>query len=193
MLEATALPAPGATTWGGGKSSRKKSRRPLSGTLKVAGAVLISVLWMLPVIFVVMASVKNSNVLFSAHGLISIPTSITWSNFTQAWGVGTMSTYMRNSAIITAIKVPIAITIESLLAYSLAYKESRLRTFVFGFVLVGMIFPPQAALVPLHGLLQRWHIFNTWVGLILVYLGFGLAFGHPYLAWLFPNGPARAR
>jgi raffinose/stachyose/melibiose transport system permease protein len=188
MLEATALPAPRSETWGS-HSGRTKRRRPRSKALRIFAAVLVSLLWMLPIIFVVMASVKNSNVLFSAHGLISIPTSITWSNFTQAWSVGSMSTYMRNSAIITAIKVPIAITIESLLAYSLAYKESRLRTFVFVFVLVGMVFPPQAALVPLHGLLQRWHIFNSWVGLILVYLGFGLAFGTLILRGFFRTVP----
>jgi raffinose/stachyose/melibiose transport system permease protein len=101
-----------------------------------------------------------------------------------------MALYMRNSAIITAIKVPIGITLETLLAYSLIFKESRFRTWVFGFVLIGMIFPPQAALVPLHDLLENWHIFNTWFGLIVIYVGFGLPFGTLLLRGFFRTVPA---
>lgn len=172
----------------GGNGRRVQRHWSVRGA-RVLLASALAVLWLLPVIFVVMASVKNSNIMFSKHGLISIPTSVTWSNFTQAWSEGSMGTYMRNSAIITAIKVPIAITIESLLAYSLTYRLSRLRTWVFGFVLVGMIFPPQAALVPLHNLLQAWHIFDTWTGLILVYLGFGLPFGTLLLRGFFRTIP----
>jgi raffinose/stachyose/melibiose transport system permease protein len=167
----------------------RRTRKPVWKYARILAATLLSVVWLLPIIFVVMASLKDSNVLFSKDGLISVPTSITWSNFSAAWTEGTMGTYMRNSAIITAIKVPLAISVESLLAYSLAYKPSRLRTWIFGFVLVGMIFPPQAALVPLHSLLQDWHIFNSWVGLILVYLGFGVPFGTLLLRGFFRTVP----
>ncbi|MGP8207275.1 MAG: carbohydrate ABC transporter permease [Acidimicrobiales bacterium] len=188
MLDAAALATPRAAVARRGRGARKSGHWAWK-YLRVAAVTLLCVVWLLPVIFVVMASVKNSDAMFSKHGLISIPTSITWSNFSQAWSEGSMGIYMRNSAIITLIKVPLAITVESLLAYALAYRESRLRTFIFGFVLVGMIFPPQAALVPLHSLLQDWHIFNSWVGLILVYLGFGLPFGTLLLRGFFRTVP----
>ena len=188
MLDAAALTTPRVAVARRGRGARKSGHWAWK-YLRIGAVTLLCVIWLLPVIFVVMASMKNSDAMFSKHGLISIPTSITWSNFSQAWSEGSMGTYMRNSAIITVIKVPLAITIESLLAYSLAYRESRLRTFIFGFVLVGMIFPPQAALVPLHSLLQDWHIFNSWVGLILVYLGFGLPFGTLLLRGFFRTVP----
>jgi raffinose/stachyose/melibiose transport system permease protein len=169
---------------------RAGRRRPVRKALLVAGAVIASFLWLLPVLLVVSDSLKNPQQLFSPSGLISLPTSPDFGNYAAAWTTGTLGSYMRNSAIITLIKVPVAITLEAGLAYYLVIRgKSRIANWVFGFVIVGMIFPPQAALVPLHNLLQTLHIFNTWSGLILVYIGFGLPFGTLLLRSFFRTVP----
>lgn len=152
--------------------------RPVRKTLLVTGAVIVSFLWLLPALLVVADSLKSPQQLFSPSGLISFPTHPDFGNYAAAWTTGTLGSYMRNSAMITLIKVPIAITLEAGLAYYLVVRgRTRFANWVFGFVIVGMIFPPQASLVPLHSLLQTVHLFNTWTGLILIYIGFGLPFG----------------
>ena len=155
-----------------------------------AAIVIASFLWLLPVLLVVEDSLKNPQQLFASSGLISLPTSPDFGNYASAWTTGTLGTYMRNSALITAIKVPIAIMLEAGVAYYLViHGKSRFANWIFGFVIVGMIFPPQVALVPLHSLLQTVHLFNSWTGLILVYVGFGLPFGTLLLRSFFRTVP----
>lgn len=158
--------------------------------LLILGAVVISFLWLIPVLLVVADSLKNPQALFAKSGLISVPTSPDFGNYAAAWTTGTLSGYMRNSALITIIKVPVAIVLESFLAYYLVVQgRSRFANWIFGFVIIGMIFPPQAALIPLHSLLQTVHLFNTWTGLILIYIGFGLPFGTLLLRSFFRTVP----
>jgi len=156
----------------------------------IAGAVVLSFLWLLPVLLVVADSLKNPEALFTPSGLYSVPTHPDFGNYADAWSTGELGMYMRNSALITVIKVPIAIVIESFLAYYLVIRgKSRIANWIFGFVIIGMIFPPQAALVPLHNLLYTLHVFNTWTGLIIIYLGFGLPFGTLLLRGFFRTVP----
>jgi raffinose/stachyose/melibiose transport system permease protein len=188
-VSATSYPAvrPAAapvTSW-----SRKRRRRILKPFL-VLGAVIISLVWLLPVLLVVSDSLKNPQQLFSSSGLISFPTRPDFGNYGAAWTTGTLGSYMRNSAIITVIKVPVAILLEAGLAYYLVLKgKSRSANWIFGFVIVGMIYPPQASLIPLHNLLQNTHLFNSWTGLILIYVGFGLPFGTLLLRSFFRTVP----
>lgn len=171
---------------GSGRNVRRLIRRPVLG----AAAVIASFLWLLPVLLVVADSLKNPQQLFASSGLISLPTSPDFGNYTAAWTTGTLGIYMRNSALITVIKVPIAIMLEAGVAYYLViHGKSRFANWIFGFVIVGMIFPPQAALVPLHSFLQTVHLFNSWTGLILVYIGFGLPFGTLLLRSFFRTVP----
>ena len=169
-----------------GRNPRRLIRQSVLGT----AAVIASFLWLLPVLLVVADSLKNPQQLFASSGLISLPTSPDFGNYASAWTTGTLGTYMRNSALITAIKVPVAIMLEAGVAYYLVmHGKSRFANWIFGFVIVGMIFPPQAALVPLHSLLQTVHLFNSWTGLILVYVGFGLPFGTLLLRSFFRTVP----
>ncbi len=179
-----------AVRYGNAARRTAQRKRRLLRPFLVAGAVILSFLWLLPVLLVVADSLKNPQELFAKSGLISLPTSPDFGNYTAAWTTGTLGSYMRNSALITAIKVPIAIMLEAGVAYFLVVRfKSRFANLVLGFVLVGMIFPPQAALIPLHSLLQTVHLFNTWAGLILVYVGFGLPFGTLLLRSFFRTVP----
>jgi raffinose/stachyose/melibiose transport system permease protein len=141
------------------------------------GIAVFTVIWLAPIVLVVFSSLKTTKETYGRTGLISIPHSLDFTNYSNAWSIGDLSTYMRNSVLITAIKVPIGIIVEALLAYWLAFGRTRLRSLVFLVVVVGMVIPPQSVLVPLRSVLDAGHLSNSWLGLILIYVGFGVPFG----------------
>lgn len=149
---------------------------------------VLAILWMLPVIFSIFTAVKSPQEL-ATRGVFSIPTSIDWNNFVQAWTVGDMSIYMKNSLIITCIKVPLGILIESLAAFGLTRLNFKFSKGFFVFFLVGFMIPMQATLIPLNIMLIQTHLINTYFALIVIYIAFGLPFGILVLRGFFRQIP----
>ena len=57
---------------------------------------------------------------------LAIPTSIAWSNFSDAWDTG-VKDYFWNSVIIASIKVPLGVVIEAMAAFALTHIPFRMR------------------------------------------------------------------
>jgi len=112
-----------------------------------------------------------------------------WSNFSRAWNEGDLGMYFKNTAIITLIKVPLGIFIEALAAYGLTRLVFKGSNILFGVFLIGMMIPMQATLVPLNKFLIYMNLVNTYPGIILVYLGFGIPFGILILRGFFRSIP----
>jgi raffinose/stachyose/melibiose transport system permease protein len=60
---------------------------------------------------------------------------------------------------------------------------------MFAFFLVGMMVPMQATLVPLNIFLHKTNLINTYPGIFLVYVGFGIPFGILILRGFFRTIP----
>lgn len=177
-MSSVALPAPG-------RPAGRISKRAL-GTV---GIVVLTLVWLIPVVLVIFAALKPERAIYARNGLITPPTHPDWSNFTTAWRDGNLATYMRNSLLITIIKVPLGVLIEALAAYALTRLRFRWSTAVFLFFLIGMVLPVQAALIPLHTVLVNWGLIDSYAGLIPIYLGFGVPFGILILRGFFMTIP----
>ncbi|HVA89687.1 MAG TPA: carbohydrate ABC transporter permease [Chloroflexota bacterium] len=138
---------------------------------------VFAVIWLLPVIFVIFTALKNPAQLATSGGMFSFPHPLDWQNLADAWSIGNIGLYMRNSVVITTIKVPAGIVVESLAAFAFARMRFRFSTPVFIFILVGMVLPVQAALIPLNSLLTQFNLLNNFASLIVIYIGFGVPFG----------------
>lgn len=136
---------------------------------------LTAVIWFAPIIMLIFTALKSAGD-FAIHGALAIPSSIAWSNFSDAWDTGVKS-YFLNSVIITSIKVPIAIVIEAMAAFALTHMPFRWAGKIFTFILIGLIVPIQMALVPLTLLMNFLNLIDTRTGLTLLYIGFGVPFG----------------
>jgi raffinose/stachyose/melibiose transport system permease protein len=151
------------------------SARSLKFTLFYAALVLVGLVWFAPVITLVLTALKDAGD-FAMHGAFSLPKSIRWENFSEAWQTGVQN-YFWNSVIVTGIKVPIGIVLESLAAFALTHMHFKWADRVFTYILIGLIVPTQMTLVPLTLLMNALNLIDTLTGLTILYIGFGVPFG----------------
>ena len=139
------------------------------------GISAAAAIWLVPVVVLALVAVRDIAD-FSRYGALALPHMLRWANFADAWDQG-VSTYLLNSIIITAVKVPAGIVIESLAAFALVFLPLPARSLILGFFLLGLIVPIQMTLVPLTILMKHLSLIDTRFGLFIIYVGFGIPFG----------------
>jgi raffinose/stachyose/melibiose transport system permease protein len=137
--------------------------------------ILACLFWLAPVITLILTALKDAGD-FAVNGAFSLPKFIRWANFSEAWETGVQN-YFWNSVIVTGVKVPIGIILESMAAFALTHMHFKWADRVFTFILIGLIVPAQMTLVPLTLLMNALNLIDTLTGLTILYIGFGVPFG----------------
>jgi multiple sugar transport system permease protein/raffinose/stachyose/melibiose transport system permease protein len=148
---------------------------------------LYSLLLLIPLFWMVMASVKPRRELFGKP--FSLPSHLDWGGYQRALAGGLFQ-YMTNSIIVTVLTVAITLVVGGLAAYALARMTFIGRTFIYGVIIASYAIPMHGILVPLYDTLVFFKLTNTYFGMILPYVTFGLPFSVMILyAFLidFPN------
>ncbi|MFD0695964.1 carbohydrate ABC transporter permease [Paenibacillus sp. GCM10027628] len=162
--------------------------RLISGAVRYVVLIMLSILFMIPLVFIGFTALKSNADLMN-HPFYSLPEKLHWDNFMKAWEQGRMNMYMKNTVLISVIKVPLGILIEALAAFALTRLNFRWSEPLFTLFLVGMMIPIQATLVPLNIFLNKTHLVSTYPGIILIYIGFGIPFGILILRGFFRTIP----
>jgi len=136
---------------------------------------LVAVIWIAPFVFILFTSLKT-NAEVMASSAFAPPTAPAWQNYAAAWRRGHFETTFVNSAIITAIKVPLGLAISALAAYALARIPTRFGKALLLLVVFGTMIPFQVMLAPLHTLVNGLGLIDTYPGIILPYLAFGVPY-----------------
>ena len=150
-------------------------RRRMIDVLFVVGFSLISLVFLVPVI-VLIATGLRSEPDFLKHGVFSLPQSLRLANLSDAWATGDFGTTYKNSALITVVKVPLALLISALAAYPLAKMRFRLRDAIFMFFVAGLAVPIHVALLPLFVLEKNIGTLGTLWAVLPPYVAFGIPF-----------------
>jgi raffinose/stachyose/melibiose transport system permease protein len=106
----------------------------------------------------------------------SIPKGITFQNLVQAWTTGRMSQYMLNSIIVAVPRVTIVLLFSSLAGFAFGKLKFKGRNMFFGFILLGMMVPIQAMIIPIYYNIQKMGLINTHWAMILPALGLSMPF-----------------
>jgi raffinose/stachyose/melibiose transport system permease protein len=156
--------------------------RPLGGEridpLLVAlwiGLLLVAVIWIAPVIFIVVTSLKSTAEVMNSSSF-ALPEQFFYENYFSAWQKGKYSTTFLNSVIITLVKVPVGLVLSAMAAYALARIEMPRKKLMLALVLFGTMIPFQVMLAPLFTLVNNFGLLNTYVGLWLPYIAFGVPY-----------------
>ena len=146
----------------------------------VIGLALVPVLWM------VSLSVKTPAAILDPSFW---PASFTWGNYS---GVLETSEFIRpliNSIGIGLISTLIAVVLASMAAYAIARLRFPGKSVLIGMALLIAIFPQIALVTPMFNIERSLGLFNTWPGLIIPYIAFGLPLGIYTLSAFFREIP----
>ncbi|SFT08347.1 raffinose/stachyose/melibiose transport system permease protein [Sulfitobacter marinus] len=136
---------------------------------------LVALVWLTPVVFITFTALKSEAEIFSTAAF-SVPSAIEWSNFGVAWIKGNFSQTFFNSTVITLVKVPLGLLISAMAAYALAQIKLGWNKALLLFVLFGAMLPFQVMLAPLFNLVNSLDLIDTYPGVILPYLAFGVPY-----------------
>jgi raffinose/stachyose/melibiose transport system permease protein len=137
--------------------------------------IVLAVIWIAPFVFIVFTSLK-SNAAVMGGTAFSPPTEMAVENYAAAWDRGDFSTTAINSAVISAIKVPLGLFLSAMAAYALAKVDMRGRKIAFVAIVFGTMIPFQVMLAPIFRQVNAFGLINTYPGIILPYLAFGVPY-----------------
>lgn len=100
---------------------------------------------------------------------VGFPTVLRWQNFADAWRVGNIDTGLRNSAILVAGTVLCVCVIAGCAAYAMARLDLPGGGAVMLYLLVANALPIQLFLVPLFFMWTKVQLYDTHLGLIVIY------------------------
>jgi multiple sugar transport system permease protein len=158
--------------------------RQKSGWLTANVVVILLVL--IPVVWIASLSFKDPS---SITDPTFFPTKWTWSNYK---GIFTSSEFTRpliNSIGIGLIATFISVVLASLAAYAVARLAFPGKRALIGLSLLIAMFPLISLATPLFNIERQLGIFNTWIGLIIPYIAFGLPLGIYTLSAFFREIP----
>lgn len=145
-----------------------------------------SALAVLPVLGVLLYSLNPAGVQTEGLGL---PTSLHFDTYREAWDVAHFSMYLRASVIVTTMVV-IGTTVLSVLAgYAFGTMRFRGSNALFYVLLLGMIVPFEAVIVPLYYDFRDVGLTDTWWALVLPQIGIDVCFGTFWMRAYFRSVP----
>src|ERR1700736_6715007 len=147
---------------------------------------VVVALAMIPVLWLVSLSFKTPTAVLDPS---FIPHAWTWGNYTQILKTTQFIRPLGNSIGIGLIATFIAVVLASMAAYAVARLRFPGKSVLIGAALLIAIFPLIALVTPLFPIERALGLFNTWPGLIIPYVAFGLPLGIYTLSAFFREIP----
>jgi raffinose/stachyose/melibiose transport system permease protein len=152
---------------------RRRLRAFSPGTYLVMAILLLLTIY--PMVWMLFGSLKPLGEFYS--NIWGWPRTWSWSNFTQAWDDVDLGQKFLNSTIATVGTLVVAIPLCSMAGYAFAKVSFPLRRWIYYFVLAGIMIPFGVTAVPVLSTEISLGLFDTRIGLILVYAAQSLPFG----------------
>lgn len=146
-----------------------------------AGKLLIQlflILWLclclFPLYWLFTFSLKDNAEIFGGN-VLGLPRSWIWNNYAEAWGSGgKIGLYLRNSVIDTGCTLLLTSFFGFMSAYGLLRMRWKGQKAAMTYLLLGLMIPMHAALLPLLNIIQSLGILKTHWGLIIPYAAFNI-------------------
>lgn len=138
--------------------------------------VMVAVIQLFPLIWLVDFSLGSSNEMFT-NGLLIIPEKIRFDNYVKAFVDGNFLHYLRNSVLINTLAVILVIFISIMAAFACQRMKWKLSGFVSTLLVLGMMIPIHATLLPNYKIYSSLHLTDTIWALLIPYVAFSMPQG----------------
>ncbi len=146
---------------------------------------IFSLIALVPIVGILVTALQDRGSLAS----FGVPSGFNVDNFARAWEEGNFADYLRSSAIV-AVSVVVLSTLFSILAgYAFGMMRFRGHQVLFYLLLLGLMVPLEATIVPLYYDLRDLGLTDTYWAMILPQVGVSVAFGTFWMRAFFRSVP----
>lgn len=145
-------------------------------TLLWAVLILVAVVQIFPLIWLADFSLASSNEMFTS-GLLVIPKKIQWGNYVKAFIDGHFLLYLKNSILINGLAVILVLLVSIMAGFACRRMNWKLRGLVKTLLLMGMMIPIHATLLPNYKIFNQLGLTDTIWALLIPYVAFSLPQG----------------
>lgn len=138
--------------------------------------IAMAVIQIFPMVWLVNFSLASSNEMFTT-GLLVKPEVIRWDNYVAAFVDGHFLQYFKNSLLINVLAVILVLVLSVMLAYACTRMRWKLSGLVRGLIMLGIMIPIHATLLPNYVIYDRLHLTDTIWALLIPYVAFSLPQG----------------
>ena len=153
----------------GGEKMSRKNWRLLTKIILYCVSIWLSVLFLLPLIWMIVTAFKPENRIFQDLTSIKafLPMDFTLENFKNALKNVHMLKYIVNSTIYISVIMLVSLPINSMCGYALAKFEFKGKKLILALILSLMVFPFESIVIPLFVLVNKMKLLNSMAGLIV--------------------------
>lgn len=135
--------------------------------------IIVAVVQIFPLIWLLNFSLASSTEMFTS-GLLVIPKKIQWGNYVKAFVDGNFLLYLKNSILINGLAVVLVVVISMMAAFACRRMRWKLSGFVKILLLMGLMIPIHATLLPNYKIYSTLKLTDTIWALLIPYVAFSL-------------------
>ncbi|HEX7075428.1 MAG TPA: carbohydrate ABC transporter permease [Hyphomicrobiaceae bacterium] len=141
-----------------------------------------------PFVWAAMLSLRTTTEIHLNH--FAFPNPAHWEKFPDAWYNSNYATYFMNSIEVVIAAVVVLTIVGAMAAHCLARYRFRLNRVIYFILFSTIIFPPQITIIALFQILVNYGLYNSKLGLTLVYVALQLPLTIYILESFFARLPA---
>lgn len=135
----------------------------------------MTLFFLFPFFICILMSVKSKQE--TSRGILSLPDTIHWENFTAAMEKAKILLSMKNSIIVTVCSVVLILFVASTAAYAIGRRyHNRFYRFYETLLVASMMLPFQVIMVPVYRMYKDLNMLNTQIGAIIMIVGLAIAY-----------------
>lgn len=135
--------------------------------------IVLATVSLAPYLFMVVTSLKTNQQFANSFWQISLPLHL--ENYVTAWNQ--IQPYLVNTAIVAVLSIAVILAIASVSGFVLARYRFAGKGLIYGAILVLMMVPSLAKLIPLFILMKDLGLLNTYIVLVIPYSAGGVVLG----------------
>lgn len=135
-----------------------------------------AVVQIFPLIWLADFSLASNNEMFT-NGLLVMPEKIRWDNYVTAFVDGHFLLYLKNSLVVNVLAVILVLILSVMMGFACTRMHWKLSGTVRGLILLGLMIPIHATLLPNYIIYDKLHLLDSMWALLIPYVAFSLPQG----------------
>ena len=154
--------------------------------LSYAVLAAFAVLALYPILSIILLALHRRSDLVTGF---AIPDHLSFDTFREAWNLGGFGSGLRNSLIVAAAVALVTAVLSTLAGYAFGTMRFRGSNGLFYLLLIGLIFPYEATVIPLYYVFRDVGLTDSLWALILPQIGLSVPFGTFWMRAFFRSTP----